>query len=198
MQQNPALSPPRTSARRLVAVPPGSAGRSEVESFIRRVYADHFAADVRSFAPQLVALLDERDLVVAAVGWRDAATETLFLERYLDAPVQSRLGLPTRTGIVEVGHFAAGRPGEGRRLISHMVPHLAALGARWVVSTVTEELHHLFLRLGITPLVLGSADPALLGTDARHWGRYYDHRPLLMAGQVHAALRILRSRRAIA
>ena len=191
------MSPPRTTARRLVAVPPDSECRSKVESFIRRVYADSFGADVRCFAPNLVALHDERGLVVAAAGWRDAAIEPLFLERYFDTPVQSLLGLPSRAGIVEVGHLAAGRAGEGRRLILQLGPHLAALGTRWVVSTLTEELRLLFVRLGITPLVLGTADPAVLGEDARAWGRYYDHRPVVLAGQVDIALQILRRRREI-
>jgi hypothetical protein len=45
--------------------------------------------------------------------------------------------------------------------------------------------------------VLGTADPAVLGDDAVHWGSYYDHRPLVLAGQLDEALRQLR-RRAIA
>jgi hypothetical protein len=64
-----------------------------------------------------------------------------------------------------------------------------------VVGTLTEELRHLFVRLGIAPLALGVADPALLGAEAVHWGTYYDHRPLVLAGQLDVALQALSRRR---
>ena len=104
---------------------------------------------------------------------------------------------PARPRIVEVGHLAASRAGEGRRLVLLLGPHLAALGFHWVVSTLTEELRHLFMRLGIAPLALGVADPAVLGAEAVHWGSYYDHRPVVLAGQIDLALKALARRGAL-
>ena len=106
--------------------------------------------------------------LVAAAGYRPARQGPLFLERYLAAPVESLLGshseaAPARERIVEVGHLAASRAGEGRRLMLLLGPHLGGQGFRWVVGTLTEELRHLFVRLGIAPLALGVADPAVLG-----------------------------------
>ena len=99
----------------------GDPGRTEVEGFIRRVYAERYGADLQSFAPMLVSLREE-DRIVAAAGYRSARQGPLFLERYLGAPVESLLAAkanssPTRDDIVEVGHLAAVRAGEGRRLI---------------------------------------------------------------------------------
>jgi hypothetical protein len=74
-------------------------------------------------------------------------------------------------------------------------PHLAAQGFQWVVSTLTEELRHLFVRLGVAPLALGVADPAALGDGAAGWGRYYNHRPVVLAGQLELALQRLARRR---
>lgn len=177
----------------------GDPGRDEVEQFIHDVYARRYGAEVHHFAPVLVSRRDPADgrLVVAA-GYRFAGTGPLFLERYLSAPVQTLLAAtpPPREGIVEVGHLAAAQAGEGRRLIGLLGPHLAAQGAQWVVGTLTEELRHLFLRLGITPLALGVADPDALGDDARHWGSYYDHRPMVLAGHLSLALQQLARRRA--
>ena len=160
---------------RLVVHDEDDAQRAEVEAFIGRVYARRFGAQVRAFAPTLVSLRDPLDgSILAAAGYRSARQMPLFLERYLDEPVESLLAaqagapLPSRDGIFEVGHLAADRSGEGRRLIFLLGPHLAAEGAQWVVSTLTEELRHLFVRLGIAPL-------ALSGDAFAHW-------PLLAKG----------------
>ncbi len=196
---------PRAAPRRggvasgLLVVERDHPRRAVTEAFIRRVYAEHYGADVRHFAPQLVALHDDGGGIVAAAGYRSAAEGPLFLERYLAAPVETLLGAegrpaPGRGRIVEVGHLAGGRAGAGRRLIGLLGPHLAALGFQWVVGTLTEELHQLFARLGIVPLALGVADPGVLGADAAAWGRYYDHRPLVLAGPVELALQPLARR----
>jgi len=174
--------------------------RAAVQAFVRGIYAQRYGADVPHFAPWLVALHDHDGEIVAAAGYRAAGAEPLFLERYLAAPVDALLGaeMPqplARERIVEVGHLAASRAGEGRRLIALLGPHLAAQGFQWVVSTLTEELRHLFVRLGIAPLALGVADPEVLGAEAVHWGSYYDHRPLVLAGQLDVALQALARRR---
>ncbi|MDO9436769.1 thermostable hemolysin [Hydrogenophaga sp.] len=176
------------------------AQRAAVETFIGRVYERRFGARITAFAPVLVSLRDPvNGRILAAAGYRTARGAPLFLERYLHAPVHMLLanpadGPPSRDGIFEVGHLAAERAGEGRRLIFLLGPHLAAQGAQWVVSTLTEELRHLFVRLGIAPLALGRADPAVIGPDAAQWGSYYDHRPVVLAGQLRQALRLLARR----
>ena len=173
----------------------GDARRVEVEGFIRGVFAKRYGADVRHFAPTLVSLQD-RGEIVAAAGYRSAAEAPLFLERYLPSPIEALLAPhadspPQRHGIVEVGHLAATRPGEGRRLIALMGSHLAAQDFVWVVGTITSDLRRLFMRIGVTPLSLGAADPAALGPEVAHWGSYYDHHPMVLAGQLDEALRRL-------
>lgn len=171
----------------------GDPQRAAVEAFIQAVYARRYGAHVTSFAPTLVALWDG-DGIAAAAGYRSAGTGPLFLERYLPQPVDRLLGanaqaLPARERIVEVGHLAATRAGEGRRLVLMLGAHLREQGCEWVVSTLTGELRQLFVRIGIAPLTLGVADPALLGADAGGWGRYYEHSPLVLAGHLPKALR---------
>lgn len=173
--------------------------RGEVEAFIHRIYAQHYGADVRQFAPTLVSLRDATG-IVAAAGYRSAGDGPLFLERYFAAPIESVLAggadvPPERHRIVEIGHLSADRPGEGSRLIRLMALHLQSLPFEWVVSTMTTGLRHMFLRMGITPLALGRADPDSLGTDAAQWGRYYEHHPVVLAGRLHQALGQLARRR---
>jgi hypothetical protein len=177
-------------------------GRESVERFIQRVFARRFGARVQRFAPELVCLRDpDSGDIVAAAGYRFADDGGLFLERYLDRPIEQCLAEPgqpavDRAGIVEVGHLASERAGEGRRLIVRLAHHLAAQNTQWVVSTLTEELRHLFVRMGITPLALGRADATALGEQAGEWGRYYEHHPVVLAGQMQPALRWLQRRQA--
>lgn len=197
MLREPAMSlVQRPGAEPRLRVYPGEAGgRPEVEALVRRVYRERYEADVREFAPAMVGLHDGGGELVAAAGYRPAREGALFLERYLDAPVEQLLGEPAaRERIVEVGHLAAARAGEGRRLITRIGPHLAEQGYDWVVCTLTVELRHLFVRLGIAPVTLGVADPAVLGRDAARWGSYYDHRPLVLAGRLDAAIMRFRRR----
>jgi hypothetical protein len=179
----------------LIVHRPGEPGRRDVERFISQIYAARYGADLQTFAPYLVSVrADGR--IVAAAGYRPADEGPLFLERYLDGPVEALLppgaaGPCGRAGIVEVGHLASGCAGEGPRLIRMLGLHLAALGFDWVVSTLTQELRALFLRLGVEPLTLGEADPSALGPEAARWGSYYDHRPTVLAGQIAPALRTI-------
>jgi hypothetical protein len=170
-----------------------------VEDFIRGIYRASHGAEVGGFAPVLVSLHEADGSMSAAAGYRSAQDGALFLDRYLQVPIEASLQragslAPARRHIVEVGHLAGRRAGAGRRLILALGPHLAAAGYLWVVSTLTQELRHLFLRLGIAPLALGVADPALLGEEAASWGSYYDHAPVVLAGQLDLALQALARR----
>jgi hypothetical protein len=175
---------------------PGQPGRPEVEDFIGGVYARRYGATVHHFAPVLVGLHDADGAITAAAGYRSAGDGPLFLERYLDAPVDMVLARhaarpPARPEIVEIGHLAAGRAGAGRRLMLLLGPHLAQRRFRWAVCTLTRELRQMMLRLGVTPLALGAADPSALGDEAAAWGSYYAHEPVVLAGEVQPALRRL-------
>jgi hypothetical protein len=164
----------------------GSRRRDEVEEFIRATFKSRFGAEVTSFAPNLMALeLDDR--VVAAAGWRCAADEPLFLETYLDVPVEAALaklaGHPVeRARIVEVGNLAAARAGGSIDVILALSRHLDRLGYEWVAFTATRELIGIFRKLGSgrrwrwpppTPSAWASR-PAL--------GHYYDSALVVVAG----------------
>lgn len=207
-QPAPSCPPPLAGGRVLQLHGLDDPGRADVQAFIARIYAERFGARVQQFAPSLVSLNDPHTgELVAAAGYRSADTGPLFLERYLSAPIETLLsaqhGAPVaRQGVVEVGHLAADRAGEGRRLIGLLGLHLAQScepwPTEWVVSTLTQELRHLFVRLGVTPLALGQADPAAVGAELADWGRYYEHRPVVLAGRLQAALRLMDRRASLA
>ena len=178
----------------------GDADRGEVERFIAGVFARRFGAACRPSPRSWSACaIPAMAAIVAAAGYRPARQGPLFLERYLAAPIESVLGghsdaAPAREVVVEIGHLAASRAGAGQRLMMLLGPHLEQQGFRWVVGTLTQELRHLMLRLGITPLALAKADPAALADQAAAWGSYYEHGPVVLAGELRPALRRLARR----
>ena len=172
-------------------IPVNSPRRAEAEGFIRDVFATHYGARVASFTPD-VMLLEQNGKPSAAAGWRGAASGRLFLESYLEHPAEaliSRLaGHPVaREKVVEVGHLASRQAGGGVRMILTLAVHLDRLGYEWVMFTATSELIGIFAKLGLPPLALAVADPACLEEAARDWGRYYDTRPIVVAGRIRLA-----------
>lgn len=119
--------------------------------------------------------------------------DTLFLERYLDMPIETAMaqlaGQPVkRERIVEVGHLASEKHGSSIQVILALAEHLARQGHEWVVFTATRELLGIFSRLGLPLLALAPADAARLGQAAASWGRYYETRPVVVAGKIRMGL----------
>ena len=182
----------REQPLRLFLAPPDSPRRAVFETFIRERFAAQHDARVRQFMPCLLGLEDSDGQLLGAVGLRSGAVRPLFLERYLQQPVEAVIatqhGLtpPAREQLVEVGNLAADSPGAARLLIVALTDLLVVMGYRWVCFTGTPGLLNSFQRLGLTPLALGSADPACMGEELADWGRYYDHQPQVMAGDIQA------------
>jgi len=172
--------------------PPGAPRRKEAEAFIHRRFAERYGATVSAFAPNLV-LFEEAGRLVAATGWRAAGHESLFLERYLDEPIEQSIASISpqpvaRERIVEVGNLAADKAGGSLFVVLTLARHLNALGYEWVVFTATRELIGIFRKLGLSLLALAPADPGRLPEPADDWGSYYDSEPIVVAGRVRLAL----------
>lgn len=170
----------------------GSPRRDEAESFIHDIFARRYGASVSSFAPRLL-VLEQADRIVAAAGWRGADSGPLFLEHYLDRPIEvvmgQIIGRPVmRERIAEVGNLAADKPGSSLLIFSDLARRLDQSGHDWVVFTATRELLGMFARLGMPLLVLGLADPARLGPEAMAWGSYYESRPIVVAGRLRQGM----------
>ena len=170
----------------------GSPRRAEAENYIADIFRSHYKAEVSSFSPNLM-LVESGDRIAAAAGWRCAADEPLFLETYLDTPIEQAIsklaGRPVeRSKIVEVGNLAADRRGGSIDVILTLAAHLDRLGFEWVVFTATNDLISIFRRLGLPPLALAPADPERLGDEATAWGSYYSTNPIVVAGRIRLAL----------
>lgn len=194
----PAPEVPPDAPLRLRRLEPdsGSGCRAPAEAFIRERFFARYGADVRHFMPTLLQLETADGTLQSAVGMRGAASGTLFLERYLDRPVEVEIAArfavrPRRDRIVEVGNLAARGAGHARLLIVSLTELLLADGFEWVVFTGTPEVLNSFRRLDLVPLAIAPADPARMGEELADWGTYYASRPQVMAGDIrggHARL----------
>ncbi|WP_288252964.1 thermostable hemolysin [uncultured Hydrogenophaga sp.] len=180
----------------LVLRPLVGAARDRGLDLIRRRFQQEHQAQLTHFMPRLLGLLDAAGALAGAAGCRPAASETLFLERYVDLPIEQAIaavaGEPVaRHEVVEVGNLAATSPGCARVLIVALTDWLAGQGYRWVAFTGTRSLLNSFRRLGLTPRVLAPADPARMGDTLSQWGRYYAQQPQVVFGEIPPAQRQL-------
>ncbi|MDE1917157.1 MAG: thermostable hemolysin [Sphingomonadales bacterium] len=156
---------------------------------IRRRYAQSFGADL---VPNFEVYRGHgTSPCKAALGFRRASRQPLFLECYLDAPVEAvasaLLNRPVaRDSIVEIGNFAA--------------DHALAMIALWgtvsndlaqdcelAVATLTRPLRQMFRRVGIQFHVLAPAQAHRLPPGFGHWGDYYSLAPQVCLGEIALA-----------
>ncbi|MGV8918132.1 MAG: thermostable hemolysin [Pseudomonas sp.] len=171
--------------------------RNDFETFIQQQFRKAHNADVRHFMPELFGLKDGTGALCAVAGVRPATTEALFLEHYLDQPiehiVEATAGRPVdRQGIVEVGNLAASNVGSARLSIITITWLLAMGGLEWVAFTGNAGLVNSFNRLGLRPVTLCPADPLRLGDDRHVWGTYYDTQPSVHVGDIRSGFLHLR------
>ncbi len=168
---------------------PGDSDRAEVEQFISEIFREAYGARIWRFKPCLMSLRDHDNKLVAACGFRSAALGPLFLEAYLDQPIEAvlvkRIGSPIeRNDIVEVGNLSVIEPGVARYLITAIVDRLHATSKQWAVFTAVPVVRNAFIKLGLNPVILGDADKSRLPAEEQaEWGSYYEQKPQIMALQ---------------
>ncbi|KAB0488554.1 Thermostable hemolysin [Pseudomonas reinekei] len=172
--------------------------RSTFETFIQQRFRKAHGADIRHFMPELFGMSDVHGTLSAVVGVRLASDGPLFLEGYLDEPIEPLIsaaaGQPVaRTSVVEVGNLAASDTGSARLSIIVMTYLLAMGGLEWVAFTGSLGLVNSFHRLGLKPVTLCAADPARLGEERHAWGSYYESKPWVHVGNIRAGFIHLRN-----
>lgn len=163
-----------------------------MEAFIETSYLNAYGSYIGRHYPTLMSVQDEAGEIYAVVGFRLAGDEPLFLEQYLDGPVEAILSdavstTVTRLEIVEIGNLASNGRGATIFLFAAMARHLMTLGANFAVATATEELRGVFSKAGLGAMRLATADPERLFDHGVSWGGYYQTRPAVLAGSIQAA-----------
>ncbi len=162
---------------------------SAAKNFIKSEFSSHYNANITEFMPYLVSIINKSKKVRAVVGYRGAFNSDLFLEQYLDRPLNAYISdycgveIP-RDQIVEVGNLACAANGYARLVIVRLTEILYQSGFRWVGFTATRGLLNSFIRLGLTPHAIAPADVTRLQNTANNWGNYYDNNPQVMFGSI--------------
>jgi len=171
-------------------IQPGDADWDQVTNFIHDTYARAYGANVDTFMPQIMRVSNAAGECRAVMGFRLAGEGRLFLEDYLDEPVEdviSRyLGKPVnRSEIIEVGNLAEAEPGDARMALVGGTAYMRSLGCRWLVFTGVSRMRNAFRRLGLDIWELMAADEKMLSSEeVAKWGTYYQGHPVVCFGDI--------------
>ena len=161
--------------------------RAEVETFIAEVFYRAYRANIKYFMPKLIALRDENHHLMAAFGMRWAKNTPLFLEQYLDGPIEKVISnslnqTVSRTDVTEIGNLAVIDPRNSGILIAHAIQHSIEAGVQWCVATAHHTLQNGLVKGGVDVFPLHAVNPHRLPADElADWGSYYDQQPQVIA-----------------
>jgi hypothetical protein len=177
----------RTCSRHaIVAYESDDLKRARIEAFVQQAFAQRHGACIRSFMPTLLALEGRDARVCGVVGFRNAGSQPLFLERYFSQPVEAalreRTGLAIdRDRIVEVGNLASLSCRAAVHLVAVLPRVLIDRGNQWIVFTATSAVRGILEKFGAPMIELASASRDRVDSPDE-WGRYYESDPRVMAG----------------
>lgn len=170
--------------------------RLRVEKFIQNVYSRNYGADISVTYPVLMSVRDSGGDILAAVGFRPAVSEPLFLEQYTQEPIEnviSRLAAHAvpRCEIAEIGNLASKGKGASVFLFAAIASYLLHQGIYYATVTGTDQLHRRFKTMGLNPHVVCDASLAKLKAEQRNWGSYYDTQPRVLVGSLEDSMQKL-------
>lgn len=174
---------------------PGAPGRGELEAFVAEAFRRGHDATVASFMPTLLSLRDGSGRLRSVVGLRGATVAPLYLEQYLEQPVETAIAAATgrpirREQVVEVGNLAGSNCRAAVRMVALLPTYLLSLEYRWIVFTATGAVRGILQGFGAPLVELARADGSRVADGPDHWGRYYDTDPRVLAGYLPFSRRI--------
>lgn len=166
--------------------------RQRVEDFIKAIYKQSYRADINITYPVLMSVRNDDNDILAAVGFRYAQAEPLFLEEYIREPIENILGCE-RSEIVEIGNLASAGKGASIFLFAALASYLHNKDIRFATVTGTDYLHRSFENMGLKPRKICDANIAALPADGQQWGTYYGTNPRVLVGRVETGVKRLKS-----
>lgn len=189
---HPACRRPLAGPLSLAASPAGAPGRDELEAFVCAAFQRRHGARVVSFMPTLLSFRDGAGQLRGVVGLREALPQPLYLEQYLERPVEAAIGGATgesvgRGQVVEVGNLAGTNCRAAMRMVAQLPAYLLARDYRWIVFTATAAVQAMLQAFGAPLIELARADAARVKDGADHWGSYYQENPRVFAAYLPAS-----------
>ena len=187
-------SPP-DSLLRLGVADTNAPDRAELEAFVGAAFRRGHDATVASFMPTLLSFRGPAGDLRGVIGLRAAAPQALYLEQYLEQPVEAAISAATgqpvqRTQVVEVGNLAGANCRAAMRMVAQLPGYLLSRDYCWIVFTATRTVRGILESLGAPLVELARADGARVAAGPDRWGRYYEQDPRVLAGFLPASRRI--------
>lgn len=178
----------------------GEAHYLALTGFIAATFQRHYQAQPDHFLPWLLSeeLAGETQ---AVLGLAQAECSALYLEHYLQQPVEQLLATElcrpvARSQLVEIGNLAA-HGQHAATLIRMLVLTLHMAGRPWVVFTAPPRLTRMLAHMGLITRPLQHADPARLPPEQQNlWGSYYAEQPWVTLGLIAPSFEQLSNHRA--
>lgn len=172
--------------------------RQQLQAYIAEQYRRIYDAEVRDFSPLLLNLNHNLN-TQAALGLKPGYCGSLFLEHYLDQPVEQVIASHARTpvsrdSVMEIGNLVSTSRGGSLPLFLMMAGALQEAGYQWMVFTATPQVEKLVRRLQVELQVLANADQSKINGGTAHWGSYYNRNPKVLLGNINSALAAAKQR----
>jgi hypothetical protein len=170
----------------------GAPERDELEAFVSAAFRRRHDATVATFMPTLLSFRDRGGGLRGVVGLRAAVPQPLYLEQYLEQPIEAAIAQATgdavrREQVVEVGNLAGANCRAAMRMVAQLPAFLLARDYRWIVFTATSTVRGILQGFGAPLVELARADGARVASGPDQWGRYYANDPRVLVGYLPAS-----------
>jgi hypothetical protein len=172
-------STPLHSGKTLTLLEPTQADYQQATTFIKAGFARNYNAVISEFMPYLMTIADSK--ITAVMGIRPA-TAPLFIEQYLERPIETTLGDSAlkREHIVEVGNLVSDNRHNTLSLFIVVTRTLYCAGYQQMVFCATGKVAAILRRVGASLDPIVEADSQRVGASLAQWGSYYEHHPTVM------------------
>jgi hypothetical protein len=169
--------------------------RGELEAFVREAFQRKHDAIVHSFMPTLLSFRDGSGDLRGVIGLRGASPSGLYLEQYLQQPVEAAIAAATgqpvqRRQVVEVGNLAGRNCRAAMRMVATLPAYLLSREYRWIVFTATSAVRSILEGFGAPLVELARADGSRVRNGRDQWGSYYQNDPRVLAGYLPSSRRV--------
>lgn len=156
--------------------------RKEVEKFARDRYHRAYGAAINTFARELLVLRSKEQGVLGCVGINTGDSGRLYLEQYLEGPLEEEIGRVVgkkidRSKVAEIGTLATGAKGLSRLTMISLTGVIMSRGIEYIAFTGIKSVRNTLEMLGMPLESLAKASPEKLEGDAAEWGSYYSAAP---------------------